>query len=144
MINLSRIFKNDDISLSKLLLPEKSSGLILCAKDHLFHFNDEIWLQIDGNSMGSLCVLLWLIFMSHIEEECINNDMFSVFINHLEKTDMSYRNPVPFSVQGLNYQYIIDEKNYKICSLTMQKVHMKNKISFLTKRVGYYTTTEVS
>ena len=75
--------------------------------------------------------------MSHIEEECINNDMFSVFINHLEKTDMSYRNPVPFSVQGLNYQYIIDEKNYKICSLTMQKVHMKNKISFLTKHVKY-------
>ena len=101
---VSKIFKNDDTYKFKDVIFTKETlkeGLILCAKDQLFLFNNEVWLQIDGNSMGSpLGPPLANFYVSYIEEECINfncdyspkfytryvDDVFSVFINH-DKSD---------------------------------------------------------
>ena len=49
-------FKNNDTYKFKNFIFTKETlkeGLILCAKDQLFLFNNEVWLQIYGNSMGS-------------------------------------------------------------------------------------------
>ena len=48
----------------------------------------------------------------------------------------TYREFFPFS-QGLNYQSILDEKNQKIRSLTIQKTHWKQNMAFLSKQLEY-------
>ena len=53
---VNKIFREVDTYKFKdvVFTPESlKQALILCAKDQLFLFNDKIWLQTDGNSMGS-------------------------------------------------------------------------------------------
>ena len=71
-------------------------ALVLCAKDQLFLFNNEIWKQVDGNSMGSpLGPPLANFYVSHLETYKIDftsdfspdfycryvDDIFSIFID---------------------------------------------------------------
>ena len=101
---VSKIFKNSSIYKYKNVIFTKDTlkeALCLCAKDQLFLFNNEIWLQTDGNSMGSpLGPPLANFYVSYIEEECIDfdsnispdfytryvDDVFCVFINS-DKSD---------------------------------------------------------
>ena len=104
----------------------------------LFLFNDEIWLQIDGNSMGSpLGPPLANFYVSHIEENCIDfnsdcaprfysryvDDVFAVFIDS-DKSDefLNHLNVVSVPHKFTIEKMADDKLNY--IGLTISKVFL--------------------
>ena len=96
---LDKIFMSTDALLFEDVNFTKESlrtALNLCSKDQLFLFNEEIYEQIDGNSMGSpLGPPLSNFYVSYIEDNLINftadispkfysryvDDVFAIFLN---------------------------------------------------------------
>ena len=135
---VSKIFQNNNVYKFKDVLFTKDDlkqALSLCAKDQLFLFNDEIWLQIDGNSMGSpLGPPLANFYVSHIEENCIDfnsdcaprfysryvDDVFAVFID-TDKSDefLNHLNVVSVPLKFTIEKMADDKLNY--IGLTISK-----------------------
>ena len=100
VFKVSNIYEFEGVVFSKDTLKE---ALVLCAKDQLFLFNNEIWKQVDGNSMGSpLGPPLANFYVSHLENYKFDfasdfspdfycryvDDIFSIFI---DKPDCTFK-----------------------------------------------------
>ena len=128
---VNKIFREVDAYKFKdvVFTPETlKQASILCAKDQLFLFNDEIWLQTDGNSMGSpLGPPLANFYVSFIEDECIDfnsdiapkfysryvDDVFSVFINSDSSDDfLSHLNDVSSPLRFTIEKMVDNKLNY--------------------------------
>ena len=93
IFNSTEFFVFEDVTFSK---DQLRNALNLCSKDQLFLFNEEVYEQIDGNSMGSpLGPPLSNFYVSYIEDNLINfnsdiapkfysryvDDVFVIFFN---------------------------------------------------------------